>query len=192
MGWGRGRGRGVDESKQKSLVESKLKNVSPLLKTVFRSQNLQPPESRSRAVQEWHQWDDRTRFAPARSLLGNNTRLQKLTHGPLVQQSIKNESIKMKNEKMTTAWSICDCCQTAIGGSPTAVGGGLAAAGGHGIVLTWVDLCRSAHSTAPLAPYNFNNNGCLQPADGVHNGQTASTCGRQCAQTAWVFPTQPE
>ena len=26
----------------------------------------------------------------------------------------------------------------------------------------------------------------------VYNKQTVSTCGRQCLQTAWVFPTQPE
>ena len=59
--------------------------------------------------------------------------------------------------------------------------------GGGGIVLTWVDPRRSAHSAVPLAPYifaapsapyDFNDNQCLQPAvsvtqcllvaDGVH------------------------
>ena len=44
-------------------------------------------------------------------------------------------------------------------------------------------------TAAPSAPYNFNNNECLQHADSVYNGQTKSTWGRPILQTAWVFPT---
>ena len=47
-------------------------------------------------------------------------------------------------------------------------------------------------TAAPSATYNLKNNESLQYADGVYNGHTTSTWGRQCLQTAWTFPAQPK
>ena len=62
----------------------------------------------------------------------------------------------------------------AVGGWRLAVGGPWGLKGG--ITLTRVDLRRSAaHSAAAWAPFNLNNNECLQHADSLNNGQTVST-----------------